>query len=50
MNRFCWRIISSPAGERNPWKISRACSGQTSQPGTGATIASMYAMPRTLSG
>ena len=37
---FCSRVICSPAGDRNAWKIWRAGSGNSLQ-APGATIASM---------
>ena len=39
-NRFWSITMSSPAGERKPWKMPRASSGQLSQV-TGWTMASM---------
>ena len=41
--------MDSPASERKPWNICFAALGQWSHDSTGATMASMYAMPLTAS-
>jgi hypothetical protein len=49
-NTFCFAIRSQPtSGVRKAWNSSRAPSGNASQLGIGARIASMKASPRTLS-
>ena len=48
-NTFCLQMRSQPTSSvRKAWNISRAPSGNASQLGTGARIASMNASPRTL--